>query len=56
MNENDAEKLVKEILKKILDNNEIPRKAKEDLKLIIESERNPERLLQECLIYMLTYK
>lgn len=53
----DNEKLVKEMLKKILENNSaIPQKAKSDLKLIIEVEHNLERLLQECLLYMLAYQ
>lgn len=51
------EKAVKEILKKIIDNNNaIPHKAKVELKMIIELEHNPEKLIQECLLYMLTYE
>lgn len=51
------EKAVKETLKKIIDNNNtIPYKAKVEIKAIIELEHNPERILQECLLYMLSYK
>ncbi|MBD5451013.1 MAG: hypothetical protein HDR25_00060 [Lachnospiraceae bacterium] len=51
------EKAVKEVLKKIIDNNDtIPYKAKAEIKTIIELENNPEKLLQECLLYMLSYK
>ena len=51
------EKAVKETLKKIIDNNNtIPYKAKMELKAILELEHNPEKLLQECLVYMLLYK
>ena len=51
------EKAVKETLKKIIDNNNIiPYKAKVEIKAIIEMEHNPERILQECLIYMLLYQ
>ncbi len=51
------EKAVKETLKKIIDNNDnIPYKAKMELKMIIESEHNPEKLLQECLLHMLFYE
>ncbi len=51
------EKVVKEALKKIIDNNNaIPYKAKAEIKAIIELEHNPEKLLQECLLYMLSYK
>ena len=51
------EKAVKEVLKKIIDNNAtIPYKAKAEIKTIIELENNPEKLLQECLLYMLSYK
>ena len=51
------EKAVKEALKKIIDNNgAIPHKAKAELKGIIEMEHNPEKLLQECLLYMLSYE
>ena len=30
--------------------------AKVEIKAIIELEHNPEKLLQECLLYMLSYK
>ena len=51
------EKAVKETLKKIIDNNNtIPNKAKVEIKAIIEMEHDPEKLLQECLIYMLLYQ
>ena len=51
------EKTVKEVLKKIIENNSnIPYKAKLETKAIIELEHNPEKLLQECLLYMLSYK
>ena len=44
------EKTVKEVLKKIIENNNnIPYKAKAEIKAIIELEHNPEKLLQECL-------
>lgn len=33
----------------------IPEKAKWDLKMIIEVEPDPEKLLQECLLYMMSY-
>ncbi|QQQ99223.1 hypothetical protein I5Q83_24975 [Enterocloster clostridioformis] len=50
------EKAVKEALKKIIDNNNtIPYKAQVELKMIIEMEHDPEKLLQECLLYMLSY-
>lgn len=51
------EKAVKEVLKKIIESNDsIPHKTKVGLKMIIESEHNPEKILQECLLYMLSYK
>lgn len=57
MTMNLEEKAVKEALKKIIDNNNaIPYKAKVELKMIIEMEHDPEKLLQECLLYMLSYK
>ena len=57
MIDNLEEKMVKQTLKKIIDNNDtFPHKAKVELKMIIESEHNPEKLLQECLLYMLFYK
>lgn len=56
MNDFENEKIIKEMLKKILeDNGVIPLKAKTDLKAIIEMEHNPERLLLECLLYMFAY-
>lgn len=56
MVDNLDEKAVKETLKKIIDNsNAIPYKAKVEIKAIIELEHNPEKLLQECLVYMLLY-
>ena len=57
MTGNSDEKAVKEFLKKIIENNNnIPYKAKAEIKAIIELEHNPEKLLQECLLYMLSYK
>lgn len=57
MTGNLEEKAVKETLKKIIDgNNAIPYKARVELKMIIELEHNPEKLIQECLLYMLSYK
>ena len=57
MADNLDEKTVKEVLKKIIENNNnIPYKTKEEIKAIIELEHNPERLLQECLLHMLSYK
>ena len=57
MDDNLDEKAVKETLKKIIDDsNAIPYKAKVEMKEIIELEHNPEKLLQECLVYMLSYK
>lgn len=51
------EKAVKEALKKIIDNNDtIPYKAKAEIKTMIELEHKPEKLLQECLLYMMSYK
>lgn len=51
------EKVIKEMLKRIIDNNnDIPIKAKADLKIIIDLEKDPEQLLQECLLYLLSYK
>ena len=56
MADNLDEKTVKEVLKKIIENNNnIPYKAKAKIKAIIELEHNPEKLLQECLLYMLSY-
>ncbi len=57
MADNLDDKTVKEVLKKIIENNNnIPYKAKAEIKVIIELEHNPEKLLQECLLYMLSYK
>ena len=57
MADNLDEKAVKEVLKKIIENNNtIPYKAKTEINAIIEMEHNPEKLLQECLLYMLSYK
>ena len=51
------EKAVKEVLKWIIENNNnIPYKAKAEIKAIIELEHNPEKLIQECLLYMLSYR
>lgn len=51
------EKAIKELINKIIENNEaIPYKAKVELKMIIEREHDPEKILQECLIYMLSYQ
>lgn len=50
------ESQIKEVLKKIIDGNmNILEKAKWDLKMIIEAEHDPEKLLQECLLYMMSY-
>ena len=57
MADNLDEKAVKEVLKKIIKNhNTKPYKAKAEIKAIIEMEHNPEKLLQECLLYMLSYR
>ena len=57
MADNLDEKTVKEVLKKIIENNNnIPYKAKAEIKAIIELEHNPEKLIQECLLYMLSYR
>lgn len=54
---NMEEKVIKEMIKRIIDsNNDIPIKAKADLKIIIDLEKDPEQLLQECLLYLLSYK
>lgn len=51
------EKAIKELLKNVIDhNNAIPNDAKKDLKTIIELEHNPEKLLLECLMYMMSYR
>ena len=48
----DKEKYIKELLKRVLENNmQIPEKAKHDLKVIIDTEHNPEK----CLVYMMSY-
>ena len=52
----DKEKYIKELLKRVLENNmQIPEKAKHDLKVIIDTEHNPETLVQKCLVYMMSY-
>lgn len=57
MTMNFEEKAVKETLKKVIDNNNaIPYKVKVELEMIIEMEHDPEKLIQECLLYMLSYK
>ena len=51
------EKENKEMLKRIIDsNNDIPIKAQANMKIIIDLEKDPEQLLQECLLYLLSYK
>ena len=53
----DKEKYIKELLKRVLENNmQIPEKAKHDLKVIIDTEHNPETLVQKCLVYMMSYE
>lgn len=50
------EREIKEVLKRIIDGNiNIPENAKRDLKMIIEVEHDPEKILQDCLLYMMTY-
>lgn len=50
------ESQIKEVLKKIIDGNiNIPEKAKWDLKMLIEAEHDPEKLLEECLLYRMSY-
>lgn len=52
----DKEKYIKELLKRVLENNmQIPEKAKRDLKVIIDTEHNPETLVQKCLVYMMSF-
>ena len=52
----DKEKYIKELLKRVLENNmQIPEKAKHDLKVRIDNEHNPETLVQKCLLYMMSY-
>lgn len=47
------EKLAKELLKKIIDNNrEISEQEKVGIKVIIDEEHDPEKLLEKCLQYM----
>ena len=49
-------KVIKEMLKRIIDDNtDIPDRAKEDLKIIIELGDEPEQVLQACLLYLLNY-
>lgn len=56
MGESLQEKAIKETLKKIIDGNiSIPEKAKWDLKMLIEAEHDLEKILQECLLYMMFY-
>lgn len=50
MNKNELEKeLSKEILKKIIDNNNYPVKTKEDLKTIVDISDTSEEILKEHL-------
>lgn len=50
-------KAKKEILKKIIDNNnDIPFRAKEDLKGIIDMGATPEEIFQGCIAYSIAYK
>lgn len=47
------EKLAKELLKKIIDNNrELSEQEKVSIKVIIDEEHDPEKLLVKCLQYM----
>ena len=47
------EKLAKELLKKIIDNNrEISEQEKVGIKVSIDEEHDPEKLLVKCLQYM----
>lgn len=47
------EKLAKELLKKIIDNNrELSEQEKVSIKVIIDEEHDPEKLLEKCLQYM----
>ncbi len=56
MAEHLQEKAIKEVLKRVVDGNiNISEKAKLELKAIIEYEHDPEKLLQECFLYMLSY-
>ena len=49
------EKLAKELLKKIIDNNrELSEQEKVGIKVIIDEEHDPEKLLEKCLQYMLS--
>lgn len=46
------EKLAKELLKKIIDNNrELSEQEKVGIKVIIDEEHDPEKLLEKCLQY-----
>lgn len=57
MNQNMEIKAKKEILKKIIDsNNDIPFRAKEDLKGIIDIGATPEEIFQGCIAYSIAYK
>mgnify|MGYP004524705697 CR=1 FL=1 len=53
MNNENLEKLAKEILKNIMDNNrELSEQEKVGIKVIIDEEHDPEKLLVKCLQYM----
>lgn len=57
MHQNMEIKAKKEILKKIIDsNNDIPFRAKEDLKRIIDMKDTPEEIFQGCIAYSIAYK
>lgn len=57
MNQNMEIKAIKEILKKIIDsNNDIPFRAKEDLKRVIDMGDTPEEIFQRCIEYSIAYK
>ena len=48
MDDRDIEKIVKSIVKRIIDsNNQIPEDAKRDLKVIVDLESDPQRLVEE---------
>lgn len=56
MDDRDIEKTILSMIKVIIDsNNQIPEDAKHDLKVIVDMESDPQRLLEECLLYMLAY-
>ena len=56
MDDRDIERIVKSIVERIIDsNNQIPEDAKRDLKVIVDLESDPQRLAEECLLYMLAY-